>query len=119
MLPRHIDRRQMERLMRQMGIKSTEIERVEEVVIKLADREIVIPNANVTLTEMGGQKIYQVTGQPQERKREYIPSEDDLKMVMEQGDADRETAMRTLKETGGNLAEAILKLKSQESSRVP
>jgi len=119
MLPKHIDRRQMERLMRQMGIKTTELEGVEEVVIRLPDREIVIPGAGVTVTEMGGQRIYQVTGQAQERRREYSPSEDDVSVVMEQANVDRETAVRALVETRGDLAEAILRLRGQGPTQAP
>ncbi|MEM2875051.1 MAG: nascent polypeptide-associated complex protein [Candidatus Hadarchaeales archaeon] len=119
MFPKHVDRRQMERLMRQMGIKTVEMEGVEEVVIRLPDREIVIPNAGVTITEMGGQRIYQVMGKEQERKREYSPSEDDVRMVMEQAGVDREAALRALTETKGDLAEAIIRLKGLGTSPAP
>ncbi|MEM2878838.1 MAG: nascent polypeptide-associated complex protein [Candidatus Hadarchaeales archaeon] len=119
MFPRHMDRRQMERLMRQMGIKSLELDGVEEVVIRLSDREIVIPGAGVTITEMGGQKIYQVVGQAHERKREYQPSDEDVSIVMEQAGVGREEAISALKETGGDLAGAILKLKDRGTSQAP
>ena len=111
MLPKRIDRRQMERAMRQMGVKMQELEGVREVVIKLADKDIVIPNAQVTRTEMAGQRSYQVSGQEFERKPEFEPSEDDLKLVMEQAGVDRPAAIQALKESGGDLARAILKLK--------
>ncbi len=113
MLPRRIDRRQMERMMRQMGVKAQEIGGVQEVVIKLADKEIVIPNAQVTLTEMAGQRSYQISGQEFERKPELQPSEDDIKLVMEQAGVEREAAVQALKETGGDIAEAILRLKEK------
>jgi len=113
MFPKRIDRRQMERAMRQMGVKMDELEGVREVVIKLADREIVIPNAQVTRTDMAGQRSYQVSGQEFERKPESEPSEDDVKLVMEQAGVEREAAMQVLKETGGDIAEAILKLKEK------
>jgi nascent polypeptide-associated complex subunit alpha len=101
----------MERAMRQAGVKVKELEGVREVVIKLADREIVLPNAQVALTEMAGQRSYQVTGEEFERKRGFEPSEDDIRLIMEQASVDRAAAVRALKETGGDLAEAILKLK--------
>ncbi|MCK4404964.1 MAG: nascent polypeptide-associated complex protein [Hadesarchaea archaeon] len=111
MLPKRIDRRQMERAMRQMGVKMEELEGVREVVIKLADKDIVIPNAQVTRTEMAGQRSYQVSGQEFERKPEFEPNEDDLKLVMEQAGVDRAAAIQALEESGGDLARAILKLK--------
>lgn len=106
-----IDKRQMERAMRQMGIKTTELEGVREVVIKLSDKEIVLPNAQVTLTEMPGQRSYQVSGEEFERKPELEAVEEDVKLVMEQAGVDREAAAKALKETGGDIAAAILKLK--------
>ena len=113
MFPKRIDRRQMERAMRQMGVKMQELEGVQEVVIKLADKEIVIPSAQVTLTEMAGQRSYQVVGQEVERKPQFEPVEDDIKLVMEQSGVGREVAAQTLKETSGDIAEAILKLKEK------
>lgn len=108
-----LNRRQMERMMRQMGMRSKELEGVEEVVIKLNDREIVIPGAQVVMVEFAGQKTYQITGSEIERKREFQPSDDDVRLVMEQAGVDRERAIQALKETNGDLAEAILKLKSE------
>ncbi len=106
-----IDKRQMERAMRQMGIKTTELEGVREVVIKLSDKEIVLPNAQVTLTEMPGQRSYQVSGEEFERRPEPEAAEEDVKLVMEQAGVDREAAVKALKETGGDIAAAILRLK--------
>lgn len=106
-----IDRRQMERMMRQMGIKVTELSNVREVIIRLGDREIIISNAQVSLMEMAGQRTYQVTGEATERMLEEEISEEDVALVMEQADVDREAALKALRETGGDLARAILKLK--------
>lgn len=111
MFPKRLDRRQIERAMRQMGVKAKDLEGVREVVIKLADREIILRNAQVTLTEMAGQRSYQVVGQETERRLEQELSEEDVKLVMEQAGVDREAAFRALKETEGDIAAAILKLK--------
>ena len=113
MFPKRIDRRQMERAMRQMGVKMKELEGVREVVIKLPDREIVISNAQVTLTEMTGQRSYQISGQEIERKPEFEPSADDVNLVVEQAGVERDAAVQALRETRGDIAEAILKLKTK------
>ncbi len=113
MFPKRIDRRQMERAMRQMGVKMKELEGVREVAIKLPDREIVIPNAQVTLTEMAGQRSYQISGQEIERKPEFGPSADDVNLVVEQAGVERDAAVQALRETRGDIAEAILKLKTK------
>ena len=101
----------MERAMRQMGIKTVELEGVREVVIKLPDKEIVLPNAQVTLMEMPGQRTYQVVGEEFERKSELEIPEEDVKLVMEQAAVSREAAIQALKESGGDIASAIMKLK--------
>jgi nascent polypeptide-associated complex subunit alpha len=108
----------MERVMKQMGIRTQELEGVQEVVIKFPDREIVISNAQVTLTEMAGQRSYQVSGQEFERKPELQPSEEDVKLVMEQAGVGRETAAQALKETNGDIAEAILRLKEKSTKSI-
>ncbi|MEM3452693.1 MAG: nascent polypeptide-associated complex protein [Candidatus Hadarchaeum sp.] len=114
MFPRKIDRRQMERAMRQMGVKMQELDGVQEVIIKFSDREIVIPEAQVTLTEMAGQRSYQVVGREIERKLVPEIPEEDIKLVMEQSGTNRETAVQALRETSGDIAEAILKLKGKQ-----
>lgn len=106
-----IDRRQMERMMRQAGLKMTELQGVREVIIKLADREVVIPNAQVSLMEMAGQRTYQITGEEVERKPEPEIGEEDIKLVMDQAGVDRGAALQALRETEGDLARAILRLK--------
>jgi len=106
-----IDKRQMERAMKQMGIRTKELENVREVLIKLADREIVISNAQVTLMDMPGQRTYQVVGEETERRLEPEVSEDDIKLVMEQAGVDRGAATQALKDAEGDIAQAILKLK--------
>ncbi len=111
MYGRRLDPRKMRRMMKQMGVKTKELEGVREVVIKLSDKELVIPNAQVTLTEMAGQRTYQVIGEAQEREPEPEGSEEDVKLVMEQAEVERDAAERALKEAGGDLAQAILKLK--------
>jgi nascent polypeptide-associated complex subunit alpha len=110
-----LDRRQMQRAMRQLGVKTRELEGVKEVLIRLEDRELVFPNAQVILTEMGGQRSYQVIGREIERRLEAEPNEDDVKLVMEQAGVERGPAVQALKETGGDLAEAILRLKGQSA----
>lgn len=113
MFPKKLDRRQIERAMRQMGVRMKEIEGVREVLIRLSDREIVLPNPQVTLTELAGQRTYQVVGEEFERVPEFTPTPEDVELVAEQTGADRERAERALRETKGNIAEAILRLKGQ------
>lgn len=100
--------------MRQMGLKMTELQNVQEVVIRLPDREIVITDAQVSLLEMSGQRTYQIIGEEHERKRELEISEEDIKLVMDQANVSHDSALQALKENNGDIAQAIIKLKGAE-----
>ena len=106
--------RQAKMMMRRMGIQGyEELEGVEEVVIRLADREIVIRDAGVTEMTVQGQKMYQVVGEPAEQAKEgagpLIP-EEDVQLVAERANVSPEEARKALEETGGEPAEAIIRL---------
>lgn len=100
--------KQMERMMQQMGIKTTPIDATEVVIRKKDGSELVISAPQITQIEMQGQKSLQVSGNFSERAGG--PSEDDIKLVMEQAKCSREKALAALREAKGDIAEAILKL---------
>lgn len=106
-----VNPRQAKMLMKQLGYK--ELEGVEEVVIRLGDREIVIRNAGVAEMNVQGQRMYQVVGEPEEQAREgagpVIP-EEDIQLVAERAGVSMEEARQALVETDGEPAEAIIKL---------
>jgi nascent polypeptide-associated complex subunit alpha len=101
-----MDMRSMQRMMQQMGIRSEEI-KAKRVVIETDAAQIVISAPQVVAITMQGQKTFQVSGTVEEN----APSPDDVAMVMQQTGAVREAAEAALKETNGDIAEAILKLK--------
>ncbi|MEM2250758.1 MAG: nascent polypeptide-associated complex protein [Candidatus Hadarchaeales archaeon] len=107
-----MNKRQMEKMMKQLGVKISELENVEEIVIRTRSQEIIIKEPSVTITEIQGQKIYQISGKEEEKKR---IEEEDVRLVMEQTGASREEARSVLERTNGDLAEAILLLKKQNS----
>lgn len=117
--------RQMKQMMRKMGISTEEIEGVEEVIIRTADKEYVIKEPSVTVVVAQGQKTFQVIGEPEilergarkdekadgtkaEEKR-GIPDED-VELVASQTGASMEEARQALEECGGEPAEAIMRL---------
>ncbi len=109
MLP-GMDPKNMQKMMKQMGIKSNEIDSTK-VTIELKDGgRLVVFEPQVIQIEMQGQKTFQVSGKVSE---EQEAGEDDIKMVMESAGCSREEAINALKETNGDIAEAILKLKEQ------
>ena len=109
MIPK-ISPREMEKMMRQMGIKSENIE-ADEVVIRCADKEILIKNPVIQKVNMMGQDSFQISGEITEHSvDEDAPkyTDDDIQMVMNQTNCTKSEAEDALKETEGDLAEAIL-----------
>ena len=106
MLP-NMDPKKMEQLMRQMGINSKQIS-AKTVIIETEDGRIVISSPSVTEITMQGQKSFQIAGTV---SFEEAMKEEDIKLVMEQGNCTREQAIDALKKTNGDIAEAILLLK--------
>ncbi len=105
--------REIKRMMSQMGIKSTEMPDVKEVILKGKDKDYLIENATVTMIEAQGQKTFQVLGtmkeKPKEEKKELY-DEEDVKLVMDQANVSREKAVEALKNAGGEPAQAIINL---------
>jgi nascent polypeptide-associated complex subunit alpha len=95
-----------------MGLNMNELSNVEEVVIKISDKEIIIKNP--TVAELKGQDstIYQVVGDDIEEKQRDVPkfSEEDIMLVSQQAGVSKEVAIQALMEAKGDLAKAILTL---------
>lgn len=90
----------MKQMMKQMGIDVKELKDVQEVVIKTADSNIIIENANVTIMKVQGSETYQIVGDVKEVPKELeIPAED-IKLVMEQTGVSEDEARKALKEIG-------------------
>jgi len=104
--------KQMQRAMKQMGMDNKDVKGVTEVVIKFKTKEIVISNPKVNLMDFMGQQTYQVSGKIVENKieAELVIPDDDVDLVSTQTGVSKEKALETLKETKGDLAEAILRL---------
>ncbi|MGD0057157.1 MAG: nascent polypeptide-associated complex protein [Methanomassiliicoccales archaeon] len=116
----HVNPRQVKQAMKRLGIKTEDIENVEEVIIRTRSKEYVFKDAAVTMMEMQGQKTFQVVGEPQVSEISERPAkpedtkvpEEDIKLVMGQTGCTEERAVKALKECGGQPAEAILKIMS-------
>ncbi len=117
-----INPRQMQKAMKQMGIKQSEIPDVVEVVIRTKNNEIVLKHAEVVCVEMNGSKSYQVTGPETIRpissdgessEPEVAFEAADIELVMSQTGCDREKAIAALTEVNGQPAEAILKIMTE------
>ena len=122
--------KQMARMMKKMGIEQKDLEGVKEVIFRFADKEWVISNPQVTAIKQAGAETYQVGGSKTERAisggsspssdadtQEEAPAPEieipmeDAALVAGQTGVDIETAKQALKESEGDLAAAILKLR--------
>jgi len=103
--------RQMRQMMKKMGVAQQEIEAVQ-VIIKTPDKMLVFDSPQVSKVNMMGQDTYQIVGSPEEQSLDVQPdiNEDDVKTVMEQANVDEDQARDAIKNSNGDLAEAILSL---------
>lgn len=132
-----INPNELRKMLKRMGIGNLNVEEINaaKVVIYLRNGSTLeIPNPSVAAIKMQGMMIYQVqasekdikTTQTQaaaapapsiimQRPQEEAPvSEDDVRLIMDQTGATRDEAIKALRESNGDLAEAILKLQSKK-----
>ncbi len=100
--------RQMQQMLKQMGIKSRDID-ANKVTIECKDgKNIIIENPSITEMDVKGEKNYTVTG----KIREETPmNEEDVKLIMESVKVERDVAIKALKEHG-DVASAIVELQN-------
>lgn len=113
-----MDPRAIKSMMSKMGISTSEIE-AEKVVIYTRDKEIVINNPEITKIDTKGIVSFQIGGDIVENEREQEKveieiSDDDVNLVSEKtGITDKDKVKEALEESNGDIAEAIIKLKSE------
>ncbi len=104
--------------MKKLGLEQEEVE-ADVVVIKKPDgTRLFFSSPSVTKMNMGGQATFQIAGkyeeiapEPQDVRPEI--NEDDVKTVVAQTGATEADARKAIEECNGDLAEAIMKLKSE------
>ena len=109
----NFDNRQTRRMLDRMGVSMDQIEGVEEVIIRTADKDLVIKNASVSEMKMkGSSKIYQVIGEDIEERMRDKPkyTREDVLLVAQQANVNESKAEQALKDANGDLAQAILRL---------
>lgn len=101
----------MQQAMKRLGIKQEQINAIE-VIIRTPQHDIVIQDPDVQKVNMMGQWTFQITGEETIKSRDTAPeiSEEDIETVMDQTSATKEEALKAIKNSNGDLAEAILSL---------
>jgi nascent polypeptide-associated complex subunit alpha len=110
MMPGRMNQRQMNQMMRRLGINVKNVDNVEKVIIQTDTKEYIFDDAEVTIMETQGQKTFQISGSPKVKSREEETTSDDIKLIMDQTGKTEAEAKKALKEADGDIAEAILKL---------
>ena len=129
--------RAMRRQLQKQGIQDMQQIDATEVIIRCPDKDIVIEDPQVMQLKQQGMTVHQVIGEPTEREpsdfyeeeeldeideelEEEISAEaplikdQDVMLVAGQANVSEEVARNALEASDGDLAKAILKLKTQD-----
>ena len=120
---KRMNSREQKRMMQRMGMNMDSVPDVQQVIIKTADKDIVIDEPEVAILQVQGQKMYQVIGgqvseqAPSQRyaaaaSEQPMFSQEDVQLVADQTGKSQEKAKEALEECVGDLAKAILLLQS-------
>jgi nascent polypeptide-associated complex subunit alpha len=119
---KRMNSREQKRMMQRMGMNMDTVGDVQQVIIRTAEKDIVIDEPEVAILQVQGQKMYQVIGgqvseQSPSQRGASAPakpafSEEDVQLVADQTGKSLEKAKEALQEADGDLAKAILLLQS-------
>jgi len=119
---RRMNPREQRRMMQRMGMNMDSVPDVQQVVIRTAEKDIVIDEPEVAILQVQGQKMYQIIGGEVSEQapgkalgaKPAAPtfSDEDAQLVADQTGKPLEKAKEALAECQGDLAKAILLLQS-------
>ena len=109
MLPAGFKPREMEKMMRKLGMNVESIDAVE-VIIKCDTKELIIRNPVVQKIRIQGIESFQIQGEVEEKPLLAIKDED-VELVAQQANVSMEEARKALEECDGDIAEAIMRLR--------
>lgn len=106
--------RNMRRMMNRMGVSMDSIDNVQEVIIRTDSYEIFIPKPQVSKMETKEATTFMVAATDFEERELEVPSyaEEDIETICMQTGVDRDTAIAALADCDGELATALVRLKS-------
>jgi len=105
--------KKMKGMLKSMGINIDEVEGVKEVLIRTADKEILIQNPSVAIMDAQGNRTFQISGDVVERPLATAIPDADVELVSLQTGVSADEAREALISCNGDLAEAIVKLGSK------
>lgn len=104
--------REMRRMLDKMGLEMKDLGNIEEVIIKTETKELYLIKPQVVEMKGKDSTIFQVVATDIEEKERETPSlkDEDIILVMQQANVNREKAIQALVDAKGDLAKAILNL---------
>lgn len=115
MIPK-LDPKKMQAMMKQLGIKSEDIEAKRVIIEKPDNRKIIIENPSITKINMQGQEQFQISGDAREESETKDAEnegdlEQDIATIMEKtGKTDKDEVALCLEKNEGDIAKTIIEL---------
>jgi len=101
--------------MQRMGMQVQQLDDVTRVIMETPSKRIIIDSPEVATITVQGQTMYQVGGgNMREETAGEQSSDDDAKLVASQAGVSQEEAAAALKQSAGDLAQAIVLLKQKK-----
>jgi len=110
-----VNPREANRMMQRMGMQVQQLDEVTKVIMESPTKRIIIDNPEVATVTVQGQTVYQVGGGTVREEGMGGGSEDDVKLVASQAGVSAEQAANALRQSGGDLAQAIILLKQKRN----
>ncbi|MDH7592882.1 MAG: nascent polypeptide-associated complex protein [Methanomicrobiales archaeon] len=114
MFPGRMNPKKMKQMMKQLGMEMEQLEGVKKIIITTGEGDYIFDEAEVVLVTMQGVTTYQITGTPVFEPIRPAISDEDVNLVVKQTGTTQERARAALAETGGDIAEAILRLAAHD-----
>lgn len=109
------NQKKMQAVMKQLGMKSEEID-AERVIIEKSDNsKIIIENPSITKINMQGKENFQISGDVKEEEETEDAENDgdleqDIQTIMEKTGKDKESVALCLEKNQGDIAKTIIEL---------
>ena len=110
-----INPREANRMMQRMGMQVQQLDEVTKVIMETPTKRIIIDSPEVATVTVQGQTVYQVGGGTMREEGVGGGSDEDVKLVASQAGVSAEEAANALRQSNGDLAQAIILLKQKRN----
>jgi len=110
-----INPREANRMMQRMGMQVQQLDEVTKVIMETPTKRIILDNPEVATVTVQGQTVYQVGGGTMREEGIGGGSDEDVKLVASQAGVSADEAANALRQSNGDLAQAIILLKQKRN----